>query len=82
MSLLDTYISCIMSYGCETWGSHKGDDIENVHSNFLKRTLKVRRSAVNCMVYFELGRVPIYVERYYRMLKGVLSNKIVKLFYP
>jgi hypothetical protein len=28
MSLLDTYISCILSYGCETWGSHKGEDIE------------------------------------------------------
>ena len=70
MSLFDTYISCILSYGCETWGSHKGEDIEKVHLNFLKRTLKVRRSAVNFMVYFELGRVPVsYVERYYRMFK-------------
>jgi hypothetical protein len=33
------------------------------------RTLKVRRSAVNFTVYFELGRFPMYVERYYRMLK-------------
>ena len=69
MSLFDTYISCILSYRCETWGSHKGEDIEKVHLNFLKRTLKVRRSAVNFMVYFELGRVSMYVERYYRMLK-------------
>jgi hypothetical protein len=59
MSLFDTYISCILSYGYETWGSHKGEDIEKVHLNFLKRTLKVRRSAVNFMVYFELGRVPM-----------------------
>ena len=65
MSLFDTYISSILSYRCETWGLHKGEDIEKVHLNFLKRTLKVRRSAVNCMVYFELGRVPMYVERYY-----------------
>jgi hypothetical protein len=71
-----------MSYGCETWGSHKCEDIEKVHLNFLKRTLKVRRSAVNLMVYFELGRVPMYVERYYEMLKGAFSAKIVKLFYP
>jgi hypothetical protein len=69
MSLFDTYISCILSYGCETWGSHKGEDIEKVHLNFLKRNLKVRMSAVNFIVYFELGRVPMYVERYYRMLK-------------
>jgi uncharacterized membrane protein len=82
MSLFDTYISCILSYGCETWGSHQGEDIENVHLNFLKRALKVRRSAVNCMVYFALGRVPMYVERYYRMLKGALFAKIVKTIYP
>ena len=55
MSLFDTYVSCILSYRCETWGSHKGEDIEKVHLNFLKRTLKVRRSAVNFTVYFELG---------------------------
>jgi hypothetical protein len=35
----------------------------------LKRTLNVRMSAVNFTVYFELGRIPMYVERYYRMLK-------------
>ena len=69
MSLFNTSISCILSYGCETWGSHKDEDFEKVHLNFLKRTLKVRRSVVNCMVYFELGRVPMYVERYYRMIK-------------
>ena len=34
------------------------------------------------MVYFELGRVPMYVERYYRMLKEALSAKIVKKNYP
>ena len=78
MSLFDTYISCILSYGCETWGSHKGEVIEKVHLNFLKRTLKVRRSAVNVTVYFELRRVPMYVERYYRMLKywcNILKTK-------
>jgi tryptophanase len=30
MSLFDTYISCILSYGCETWGSHQGEDIEKL----------------------------------------------------
>jgi hypothetical protein len=24
-----------LSYGCETWGSHKGEVIEKVHLNFL-----------------------------------------------
>ena len=67
--LFDTYMSCILSYKCEVWGSHKGEDIENVHFNFLKRTLKVRRSTVIFMIYFELGGVPMHNERYSKMIK-------------
>jgi hypothetical protein len=70
LSLFDTYISCILNYECEVWGSHKVEDIEKIHLNFLKRTLKVRRSTVNFIIYFEIGRVPMYVERRYsKMLK-------------
>jgi hypothetical protein len=44
----------------------------------LKRTLKVRRSAVNCTVYFELGQVPMYVERYYRMSSKNATASLTK----
>ena len=67
--MLDTYISRILDYECEIWGSHKGEDIEKIHLNVVKRTLKVRRSTVNSMIYFELGRVPMYVESYCKMIK-------------
>ena len=67
--MFDTYVSCILNYGCEIWGTHKGDDLEKVHLNFLKRILKVRKSTTNYMVYFELGRFPLYIDRYCRMLK-------------
>jgi len=60
---------CILNYGCEVWGSHKGGDIEKIHLHFLKRTLNVRRSTVNFMIYFESGRVPMYVTRYCKMIK-------------
>jgi hypothetical protein len=69
LSLLDTYISCILNYECEVCGSHQGEDIEKVHLNFLKRTLIVRRSTMNFTIYFESGRVPMYVERYCKMIK-------------
>ena len=36
--------------------------------SFLKRVLKVRKSTSNYMVYFELGRFPLYINRYCRML--------------
>ena len=65
--MYDTYAS-ILNYGCELWGFHKGLDIETLHLSFLKKILKVRRSTVNYMVYFELGRLPMYVNRYVRML--------------
>ena len=69
LSLFDTYVSSILNYGCEVWGYHKADDVEKVHISYLKRILKVIQSAVNYMVYCELGRFPMYIVRYCRMLR-------------
>ena len=35
-SLFDTYVSSILNYGCEVWGSHKAHDVEKVHLDFVK----------------------------------------------
>ena len=67
--LFDTYVKSIVNYGCEVWGFHRGVDIETLHLSFLKRVLKVRKSTSNYMVYFELGRFLLYINRYCRMLK-------------
>ena len=69
LSLFDTYVTCILNYGCEVWGYHTAPDIEKIHLYFLKRILKVRKSTVNTMVYCELGRLPLYVERQCKMVK-------------
>ena len=69
LSLFDTYISSILNYSCEVWGDHKASDIEQVQLKFLKRILKVKTSTINYMVYCELGRFPMFIERYYRMIK-------------
>lgn len=69
LSLFDTYVASILNYSCEVWGNHKCDDIEQVQMKFLKRILKVNASTVNYMVYCELGRYPMFIERYCRMLK-------------
>ena len=69
LSLFDTYVTCILNYECEVWGYHTAPDIEKVHIYFLKRILKVRKSTVNNMVYCELGRLPLYVERPCKMVK-------------
>jgi hypothetical protein len=69
LPLFDTYVKCILNYGCEVWGYHTAPDIEKIHLYFLKRILKVRKSTVNTMVYCELGRLPLYVERQCKMVK-------------
>ena len=42
----------------------------------LKRILKVKASAVNYMVSCELGRYPMFIERYCRMLKYYICTDI------
>jgi AraC-like DNA-binding protein len=51
------------------WGYYTAPAIEKVNLYFLKRVLKVRKSTVNNMVYCELGRLPLNVERHCRMVK-------------
>ena len=62
-------MSCILNYGCEVWGYHPAPNVEKVHLYFLKRILKVKQSTVNSMVYCELGRLPMYIERHCKMIK-------------
>ena len=68
ISVFDTYVTSIINYGCEAWGSRNRTDIETFHLYYLKRILKVRKSTVNHMVYFELVRTPWYINRYIRMI--------------
>ena len=66
LSLSDTYIQPILNYGCETWGFHKGYDIEKVH---IKVSLGVHKKAINLCVYNEVGRIPLQYKRTMIILK-------------
>ena len=68
-SLFDTYVSSILNYGCEVWGSHRAHDIEKVHLDFCKNILGVTRRTNNVMVYIETGRLPLRFVRLIRMFK-------------
>ena len=68
-SLFDTYVSSILNYGCEVWGSHKAHDVEKVHLDFCKNILGVTRRTNNVMVYIETGRLPLRFVRLIRMFK-------------
>ena len=73
LDLFDTYVQSILNYGCEIWGFIKADNIEIVHKKFCKRILGVKTATNNLLVYAELGRFPLYIHRYIRIIKYWLN---------
>ena len=67
--LFDRFITPILNYGCESWGFHNARDIEKVHLAFFKRIMGVKRTTQDDFVYGCLGRVPMVVQRHYRIIK-------------
>ena len=67
LKLFDSTISSILFYGSEVWGAYENlsadywdkNDIEKVHTQFLKRILGVNRSTANILVRGELGQYPL-----------------------
>ena len=54
--LFDEMIKPILLYGCEVWGHEDIEQIEVFHRNFLRRLLRIRKSAPKAMTYGELGQ--------------------------
>jgi hypothetical protein len=84
--LFDAFVVSILNYACEIWGNSKSKEIERIHLKFCKRLLKVQPNTCNACVYGELGRHPLYVNRYIRIMKYWLKivntdNIIIKTVY-
>ena len=60
----------ILSYGCEVWGvdAKCGAAAEALHKGFLKSLLGVRKSIATHMVLAELGRFPLQIHFWQRIL--------------
>ena len=67
--LFDAFVGSILSYSSEIWGNSKSKEIERIHMKFCKAILNVRTNTSNAGVYGELGRYPLYISRYVRILK-------------
>ena len=63
LNLFDKMVTPVLSYGCEVWGFHTASAIEKVHLKFCKLVLKVSKSTCNEMIYGELERYPLIIER-------------------
>ena len=73
LDLFDKFITPVLNYGCEVWGFHQAPSIENVHLKFCKNILGVKKSTQNDFVYGELGRTPMQIIRYVRIIKYWLN---------
>jgi len=68
MSLFDSLVLPILTYGSEVWGFENLSIIEKMYLKFLKMSLKVNTSTCTNMVYGELGRYPISIVIKVKML--------------
>ena len=63
--LFNRLVLPVLLYSCELWGFHTAAAVERVHLKFCKWVLKVSKSTTNEMVYGELGRCPLILEKRY-----------------
>jgi hypothetical protein len=56
----------------------KAENIERVHRKFCKRILNVKMSTNSLSLYAEVGRFPLHIDRYVRMVKYFLKLHTVK----
>ena len=67
--LFDSFDGSILGYSSEIWGFGKYMEIERIHLKSLKRILGVKVNTSSSSVYGELGRYPLYISRYMRIIK-------------
>ena len=67
--LFDAFVGSILNYSTETWGFRKSKAIERIHLKFCKRILQVRTRTSTVAVHGELGRFPMYILRYHKIIK-------------
>ena len=79
--LFDSFVGSTLCYGSEICGYSKSKEVERVHLKFLRRILGVKSSTCSAAVYGDLGRYPMYIARYCRLItywcKLVSSDNII-----
>ena len=84
MKLFDNTVLPILTYGSEIYGYGNLEIIEPIHTEFLRKITKSRKSTPKYMLYAELGRHPIEVDIKTRTINYwslILNGKISKLSY-
>ena len=82
LKLFDKTVLPILTYGSEVWGYEGLDMLERVHTNFMRRITKCRKSTPKYMLYAEPSRHPIEITIKQRMVSfwtRLITGKISKL---
>ena len=87
MYSFDHVILPIALYGCEILGFENSQIIENLHNDFIRQIINLRKSTPTYMLHAELERHPIQINIKSRMVGFWLSivngkeSKLSKLLY-
>ena len=61
LKLFDHTVLPILMYGCEIWSFENTDMLERVHTEFMRKITKTRKSTPLYALYAELGRYPLEI---------------------
>ena len=82
IKLFDKTIVPILLYGCEVWGFQNAQIIENVHNEFLRNILNLRKSTLMYILHGALGRKTLQINIKNRMIAywiSIINGKQSKL---
>ena len=65
----DVLVLPVLNYSSEIWGLNNANDIEQIHTKFLRKTLCVKKSTNLSGLYGELGRTPLLIIRKIHMFR-------------
>ena len=84
LKLFDQTVMPILTYGSEIFGFENLDLLEKIHTHFLKKITKCRRSTPSYILYAELGRFPIEIIIKSRIIgywNRIILGKHTKILY-
>jgi len=84
LSLFDSMIVPILTYGCEVWGVYNYKEVDKLHIRFCKYLLGVKKQTPTYAVYGELGRVPLSVickERAVKFWLKIMKNNELPIYH-
>lgn len=77
MYLFDAMVTPILLYGSEVWGQDKCKAYEPVHTKYCKNVLGIPYSTTNNSTRAELGRFPLYIKIYKKMISYWLKITVM-----